>query len=744
MKRFIFLLLLLPALAFGQIINKQKFFMLANSGASPIDYASDGYDFLKTNARTFHDFTQLSGAHGATITTSEDLTSNNRDLTNTPGGLYTPNTPTVFSYRYYNLDLAKTHYAFNNQPLLFANNTTNAIFSTSHEIHLSLTAKSKNFILRLFGVNSTQVHYAQIETDGKISLFIKRAATTTRLRSVSPVFTQTVENGDLGSVIALSFRYNFTAANEEAKMYINGVEIATELVSGTAVASWDSGYSWNNIYSFAIGAEAAATNTTGNSKPHWNYKFAVTGLLTQEQRNLVVHQMLSTPAQSSKLVLLADSKMPIATGNKTYQIGVYLASEPATDVTVTITGDAIIGDIELTFTTSNYNVPQRVTILGTTNFGRKEVDITFAMTGGFTGSVVKEVIIAQSRQGVGGKNGSDVYMTDGWNATRKEANDISIPSASDLRETIKTTLFKGNYPSGIHDAVTSVTAYDAVNLVNANAGAKNRYTYTEQDEDSWTYTNFVGHVRNVTPNNKLFIQLFGHGESFHQEMYNAVIAEGWDWAGGSLAFSGVNSEDNPNLTGSPSWLAHDQLFTEGVDTETFDARRLFLFDKVRFLDYILTQHPYTEIVVAGASGGGWASLFWAQFDERITKVFCVRGANSYNHPESGSDFEQGPGFLTEFTGGAAASETVHGPRITADYRNLGYLKRMALICANGAEFHHISHELDVLGGAYYIDIPKDIMQTKTSNKFFTYVNTDAGQATHGFNTGDINYVITNL
>lgn len=56
--------------------------MLNRARIQPLDYASEGYDFLVDNARVFHDFTQLSEAHGETITTSEDLTSNNRDLTN--------------------------------------------------------------------------------------------------------------------------------------------------------------------------------------------------------------------------------------------------------------------------------------------------------------------------------------------------------------------------------------------------------------------------------------------------------------------------------------------------------------------------------------------------------------------------------------------------------------------------------------------------------------------------------------
>jgi len=737
----VLILLLITVSCFGQIDKKKAFLLLSSAAEEPAyDYAQDGEDYLVSSARTFHDFTQQSGAHGATISTNDDLTSNNRDLTNNPGGLYTtgfPLSPTVFNFRFPDISTAKTLYPFNNNPLLFANNTTNAIFATSHEIHISLSARSKNFAFYLFGVNSTQVHYAQINTDGKISIFIKRAASTTHLRTVASVFTQSIQNGDLGNVMALRFRYDFTTP--ACKVYLNTAEIATELVTGTAVASWDSGYSWNNLYSFAVGAYAQATNTIGSTKPSFIHKFAVTPLLSQDDANNVTHCMLSTPAQSGDEIILADFRMPLTTASKSFAFSVYL-KESATE-TVSISGSNVtISDNSLDFTPSDYNVPQLVKLVGDDNYGYQIRDISI-------GSKTKQVVLAESRTGVGGKDGSDVYLTDGWNAARKEAYDISIPSAATLRDDIKTTLFKGDYPSGAANSSSTVTAYAGITLTNASAATITNFMFRDVDEDAYQYDNNVAYVRNSSPNNKLFIQLFGHGESFHQEMYNSVIALGYDWAGACLAFAVANTENNPNLTGSPSWLAHDQLFTAGVDTETFDARRLFFHDKIRFLDYILTQHSYDEIIVAGVSGGGWAATMWASFDNRIDKVFNVRGANSYNHPESGSDFEQGPSFLTENFGGAAASEAVCGPRVTDDYRNLGYLKRMALICANGAEYHQISHELDPLGGAYYNQIPLDIMQQKATQlggSFFVFVNTNAGESTHGFNTSDRQYILDNL
>jgi hypothetical protein len=731
-------------------------FSFVNTDEETTDYAQLGYDYLTVNARTFHDFSQLSGSHGNTITTSEDLSPNNRDLTNAPGGFYTPNTPTVFSYKFPNLISKKAHYAFNNQPLLFANNTTNGLYATSHEVDIALTAKSKNFILRVFGVDSTQVYYCQIETTGKITVAIKRASTTTVQRTVDAIFTQTVQNGDLGSVIQFGIECNFTSGSPFLKIRINGCYVATELISGTAVASWDSAYNWNNTFSSAVGAVAAATNTTGNSKAHWNYKFAVNAPMTQDNRNLVVHQILGTDPQGGKLILLADSKMPICTASKSYYIGVYLSEAPSSDVSVAVTGDSsvVITGSSLTFTSSNYNVPQLVKIVGSANFGYVESDISFTYSGGFSGVKTHTVIVAQSRTGIGGKDGSDVYLTDGWNSCRTEADAISIPDAAAFRAAIESTLFKGSYPTGGPETTTTPTAYATVSsLSHANAGSKFRMKFTDIDGSGYEYRNYVGWVYNTSPSNKLFFQFFGHGESFHQEMYNDVMGsgKGYDWAGACMALAVENEHNNPNLTGSPSWIQHGQLFTQGVDTSTFDARRIFLHDKLRFLVHAHAQRAYTHVVVAGVSGGGLLSMYVANLIRTIFPgvivVFEVRGANSYNTPESGGDWEQGADFLDENRGGAVVADGVYGPRNMADYRATGFLERFAGACADGVDFHQISHELDPLGGSYYIQIPKDIMDSKVANfdgKFYQYVNTDAAQATHGFNTNERAYIIANL
>jgi hypothetical protein len=760
MRRILFLLSLCFSFALfeGAHVNSGHSFNTTTPAAfnkkvkAPTDYAKQGYDFLVSNARTFHDFTQLSGDHASTITVSEDLTANNRDLINNPSG-YTATTPTVFRYRYPDLSVDKTLYSFNNNPLLFATGTTNNLFATSHEVHLSTSAKSKNFILRLCGIESTQVHYAQIETSGKITVGIKRAASTTVIRTVDAWLTPTVQNADLGGVIALGFEYGFTPGSEFVRIRVNNVVVPTELVSGTAVASWDGSYNWNNTFSTAVGAIAAAVNTTGNSKPHWTYKYTVTPPLTTDQRNLTVHQMLSTDPQSGRIVLLGDSELPFCTATKTYYCPVYLDKAPPSNVIVTVTGEDAYTNItgtSLTFTPSNYNVPQMVSVVADANQGYQPTTLTFTATGGFTETKVKNIVVTESRTGTGGKDGSDVYLTDGYNATRFEANAISLTDsqADALREAIKLTIFKGNYPSGAPTATTTPTSYGGVTLANANAGTKTRHTFSTTDGGGFTYNNFVAHVRNTAPVNKLFFDFFGHGESFHQEMYNQAIATGYDWAGAAGVAAIENTHNNPNLTGSPSWLSHDQLFTGGVDTETFDARSLFLYDKIRFLQWIQTQYNYTHIVIAGVSGGGWMATMIGSMLEDVDVIFEVRGCNSFGHPESGSDLEQGNDFLAELTGGAKALDGKYGPRITKDYRQLGYLVRMVVSCSNGADFHQMSHELDPLGGANYIQMPYDIIQNKLNllggGNFYQYINKDAAQSTHGYNTNERAYIISHL
>jgi hypothetical protein len=59
----------------------------------------------------------------------------------------------------------------------------------------------------------------------------------------------------------------------------------------------------------------------------------------------------------------------------------------------------------------------------------------------------------------------------------------------------------------------------------------------------------------------------------------------------------------------------------------------------------------------------------------------------------------------------------------------------------------MGHELDANGGKRYPEAYKAIMQTKASalgGAFYHFVSDAAGEGTHGYLTGDINYIINNL
>jgi hypothetical protein len=732
MKFKFLILLFLPFLSYGQN-KKQSFFM--TKASVDANYSQEGQDFLIANARTFHDFTQLSGSHNSAITTSQDLTANNRDLLNNTGGYST--TPKVFDFRYPDLSRKNLLNVKSGGSMMFLNNTTNAIFSTSHEIHITLQYRGTGFVGYLFGVNSTQVLYGQIDTDGKVSLFIRRTGTTSRIRTVNPVFGASIQNTDIGGLVYLRFRLDFGA--NQVKIYSNGVELPTELVSGTNPSTWTS-YTWNNIYSFAIGAFAEAFQSVGTLKDMWFSRFAVTNLLSQDEANMVALSMLNGTG-SGNLRLIRQTLIPFCTQSKSYQIGVYLASPQNITIPLTAPANTSINVSELVFNTENYNVPQLIRITATDRRGFDPLTLTigsaeipFVITETYTGGVSPDV-------------GTDYQLTDGYCAMLTEMDGLNtISDVNALRTTIQNFIFKGSYPTGGPNSTVPTTNYNSVTL--GSHPIKNIHIFLENDLNGYEWESQVCHIRQASPNGKLFIDFFGHGpETGHQELYNAVMAAGgYDYAMISMPNTWGNSTDNPVVNGH-------QMFGAGLDTDTYSGKRLFHFEKIRFLSWIVTQYSYTEIHIAGLSGGAQSLsmtlplLTDTNVISKLGKMFVCRGVCASRHVGGGGDYEAGPNFETEFTGGATATDGPSGPRVSQFYRENQSLKIILSNCVGRGQYHLMGHELDANGGKRYPEAYKAIMQTKASalgGAFYHFVSDAAGEGTHGYLTGDINYIINNL
>lgn len=734
---------------------------VSGGGQSQTD---EGYGIL-TNpsvSRAFFDWLTAGGDHLSTLSSFSDLSGNSRNLTSSPSG-YTATAPKKFNYKTNNREVTNCFSARDGNPFWFATNTTNPIFATSHEVHMSFVYRGQNFIAPLCGINVGgvhQVHYITVDADGKISIYNKRSTNTTRKRSVSPVFTQGVQNTDIGNICYIRVRLNYTSGQEQMELYANGVNVATELVSGDAISSWNSSYSWTNNFSYSVGAVAgsASINITSSGKDYWIYRWACTNLLTQDQANKVAHTMMLQPSAGNDQVrFIGDfDRLPHATTTKEFKIGVYLTSAPGSNVNMSVTGDSelSISGSSLTFTSSDYNIPQMVKVTATLRKGYKAKTLTFSYSGGLTGSLQKTIRITESYSGATlPDGGTDYLLTDGYCSSMYETDGLTTGSDVDALEAdLQSRIFKGSYPSGAPSVITPVTNFI---ITLGSAAAKNSLSFVQNDIDGYPWTNLIGDVTNSSRNNKLFVDFFGHSELGHQALYDAIKPLGYDYGLANLAVTGTNSTTNPTISGGAA-AGHNQMFTGGLDRGSpvaYMPKCLFHFDKIRYLEWVITQRTIDEIYLCGVSGGAQSIglllplITNPVLKSKITKVFLVRGFNSNREPGIGGDYEQGGPFYTESTGGAPASETNSGPRVIQLYRDWPTLKIMLADCRNRT-VHHLTHQDDQTGGGRRFPERYELMMQQKAlalgGSYNLFVNDNAAQSAHGYQADDIAYIVANL
>lgn len=720
--------------------------VMSGSGAS----SDEGYAIL-SQGRWFFDFTTASGNHLSTLTSFTDLTGNGRNLTNSPSG-YTATAPKKFDYKTAIKQTVKCFSPKDSNPFCFATNSSsvNSSLSSSHDLHFSFVYRGKGFIAPIAGINSTQIYYVQIETDGKISIFIKRSTNTTRVRSVAAVLNQSVQNTDIGGLVYLRIMPRFESGSEALRLQVNRCEVAMELVSGDALASWNPSYNWNNAFSFGIGAVLAAVNVNIGStgKDYWIFRAACTAPLTDDQANKVAHTMMLQPTPGvGALRHIADySYLPFCTTSKDFKDGLYWSTQPSANVTLTVTGDSevSISGSPFTFTNSNYNTPQLLKVVATLRKGYEAKNLTFTWTStdpNFNGTEQKTIRITESYSGTNLDFGSDYYVTDGYCSCLYETDNFGNPQ--DIINDYVGRVFKGTTPTGTYQSSQTVTNFAGVNLVNANISVSTLYIFQETDIDGNTWSNQVLFAKNIQNNVGLFCDHFGHGETGHQAMFDAIVTTGCDFVIFNLANTGPNTTNNSTIT-QGSAAGHNQMFTGGLDRTSYMPKRLFFGEKVRFLDYIVPLQSYGDrIFPCGLSGGGQTVGESLLFESRFGVSFVVRGWNSNKIPGIGGDYEQGGSFYTESIGGTAASETNSGPRVIQLYRDLP--TQHLMICGSiGRTVYYISHEDDQTGGGRrYPEIYKDQIAEIAAGfggTIIHYVSNAVGESSHGYGTSDIAYI----
>lgn len=423
-------------------------------------------------------------------------------------------------------------------------------------------------------------------------------------------------------------------------------------------------------------------------------------------------------------------------------LGISFSPVPGSDVTIAISGQNVTG-IGGTYTPSQCYDGINIKVYATKDSGREPVTITITATGGESSSFDINAYISQSVLFDVNFNWTAFFsLIDGYANWRKEYPEWTLSEATTIRNGLINDLFNGQgLPTGSPFAITtSPSTANGIVLAHSNLSTSKSLAFRMNDPDGYYWENSFGYVTNIANGGTLVIDHLGHGEPGHDTLYAALMNAGYDYANCGLAYT----TNNPLITQSFPTSRHNQILTQGIDRDGFDGRQLFLFDKIRFITWVLQQKAYSRIVVIGVSGGGQMAALWAAIDTRIDTTFCHRGSGAQGQPFGGSDFEQGDCTLID-----QFAQTVSGPRVGSSLRTYTRFTCWALALANGRTFHNTWAVNDTCCWRHWYphiwnyDF-ENSLAISMGGTFHQNCLTDTADNTHGYQSGDITYIMANL
>lgn len=415
---------------------------------------------------------------------------------------------------------------------------------------------------------------------------------------------------------------------------------------------------------------------------------------------------------------------------------------PSGNVTIDITGSEI-SSINQTITAQQAQDGYCFSLYGThSEAGRKSFTVTVAATGGIVESKQFTVYLSEETEEVTRKWTPYLYLIDGICNWRRQYPTFTLSTFEAKRTALKESIFGNDYPSGAPESTAESQASNSNGTTfNVASPIRRRLNFSEEDIEGYTWTKDCYWATNAAASDTLVIDFSGHGEVGHQDLYDAIYSAGYDFASARMPW--IGDTVNPDISGT--FGGHNSYLT-ALDRDGYDARRLFFFDKVRMLDYILSQKSYTNVVLTGVSGGGYtASQFAAFYGAGITHVFIQRGTNSNGLFESEPHYEEGPNLSTDWD-----NEGNVGPRVLAKLKIHSRLDWPMMAVASGAVVHHMTHPDDTVG-SYRSWSPQVYGEDLTNyalnilgGSFSQFFNTEAGETTHGWQPTDIQYVLDNI
>lgn len=432
-----------------------------------------------------------------------------------------------------------------------------------------------------------------------------------------------------------------------------------------------------------------------------------------------------------KLSIFVNPKVrPILKGSSRL-FAIVLDEAPDSDVTVSFSSDNsfVTFGSSLTFTTGNYNVPQTINVTAVTdalNEGYKEETIICTPSGGGYSSVLRFRI-----------NICDAYI-DYELLRKKQWYGTHIRQVSDidtLRASMIDYLFNGNgMPTdATPDALVSGYTGTCGQFLTSQLTGVTRvdsldFNFTDWRAGVWTHKCY--HIiTSTTPRNILVMVHGGHGSDiYHKECVQALLDNGFDVAYVFLPSTFQNTTTSPGITTGVQ--GHNDIEEGGLETPSFSGMELFLYDKIKALNYFDSHYSYSTYYGTGVSGGGNQIKLIQAIDTRITRTVCVRGYQAY----AGVAWEAGNDFASDYEQGG--SPAVQQSIIDSNYYDHIYLG------TSGGRRHYATYNafdsccLNGFSFNLYKDFLPPLVNAMTGGSFGLFLDTDIAYIIHGWHVPD--------
>lgn len=397
----------------------------------------------------------------------------------------------------------------------------------------------------------------------------------------------------------------------------------------------------------------------------------------------------------------------------------------------------------LTFTTLNYNVFQNLTVTPV-NSGAwtGAADFIIATATGFT-SVRKKIYVTYTDQG-------KFFRNFNWPAN------IHINSQSDittLTDYVKNFNHNNSYPTGatpdattssytgnMHGVATSaITGFSSVTKLDWN--------YTDINGETWTHSTFYITASSPKSPREIIMLHDGH-EPNPATCFDQALARGYDIMLTSMPVCGPThiAAAHSSLVTLTQTAGHKQLLSAGIDRAGYNAIEIFMFDKVKALNYIENTGLYgSRIYQYGYSGAAIAIMFLA-IDGRVKKSYLHRGIVP-------REWMQSPNPLTthgdyESVGDADGTSTFCGPRRYAFGTAFSVWDLLIIGNSGGKKLVISSNYGDTEGtGATWNDITFEKIEDMVSQYGGTLTRimfNNSAQAAHAFYSDEITTILNDL